>query len=486
VVGKAKAHEARLKRASWEVSEPSKSWRSPTSSDLAEVPVGEVEPQPEDLLEVVRQQDHSISTLLPSTFTLVPTTEEMAIGFFFSNYVIGVQGPTRGHLAILYDIYNTYDMDENLFTSMKAVGLAGYSLVAHAPKLMKDARQQYTKALWLTNKALTSLIDAKKDSTLLAVMILGIFETITGCNQRSLKAWTEHINGSAALVGLRGMEQLKTPAGRRMFIQATSNILTSCIQRQLPVPTHILELRAEAAKYIFELGPEAAKHFQTVQLGWFVHENMIALANFCSQTRSGAVSDPQVILSRALEIDGALLGVFSDIPPCWEYEIMFTDTNNDIVYNGCYHVYYDYGVAQLWNAMRTIRILLNEQIRKAILAGLGSKPPRFLGPEYTAQLQISTDIILQMQADILASVPQHLGYVSSPSEVLSEPPLIRSVSGFFLMWPLFLCGVIDMASKPIQRWVIQTLQYIGRTMGIQQAFVVAEVVERQEEIKAWY
>jgi hypothetical protein len=502
VVRKAKAKEAKIKQGSI---------RSSTTSSLVSSPADAFVPEPENFFEIVRPEDHHFPTFLPPTFSIAPTIEERATGFFFSNFVIGVQGPTRGHLDHLENVYNTDDMDDNLLASMKSVGLAGYSHAVHAPQLMKDARQEYMKALRLTNLALRSPRDVKKDSTLLAIMILGIFETVTGCNQRSLNAWAEHINGAAALVELRGLEQLRTPAGRRMFIQVTSSLLISCIQRRLALPAHIIELRAEAAK-----------HLNTTEPAWRVQESMIAFADFRSKTRAGVITDPQAILSKALEIDGTLLELFSDVPPGWEYETVYTDADPDVVFNGRYHVYYDYWVAQLWNAMRTIRILLNEQIRGVLLQGFSSRPPLFLGPEYTAQLQISTDVLFELAADILASVPQHLGYVSKPTPQtpapntatpassdqtssrflwtdfdesspalpwmhcdISSKPMIRASGGYFLLWPLYLVGCIDITTEPVRRWVVKNLECVGRTMGIQQALVLSSVVERQEEIKVW-
>jgi len=443
---------------------------------------------------------------------MAPTIEERATGFFFSNFVIGANGPTRGHLDHLQNLYNTDDMDDNLLASMKSVGLAGYSHVAHAPQLMEDARLEYTKALRLTNLALRSPTDVKKDSTLLAIMILGIFETVTGCNQRSLNAWAEHINGAAALVKLRGLEQLRTPAGRGMFIQVTTSLLISCIQRRLALPAHIIELRAEAAKYFDNPGP-----------AWRVQDSMIAFADFRFKIRVGLITDPEAILSKALEIDGTLMEIFSDIPPGWEYETVFTDADPDVVFNGRYHIYYDHWVAQLWNAMRTIRILLNEQIREILLQGLSFKPPLFIGPEYTAQLQISTDIQYELAADILSSVPQHLGYVSkrtpknpmadfaayansehsrsrflwtdfdnslpAPPWMRGDPkattPMVRASGGYFLLWPLFLVGSIDITTDTVRQWVSKNLEFVGRSMGIQQALVLAAVVERHEDIKVW-
>jgi hypothetical protein len=511
VVRKAKAKEAKIKQGSL---------RSSATLSLVSSPAAAFMPDSENFFEVVQREDRHFPTFLPPTFSIAPTIEERATGFFFSNFVIGVHGPTRGHLDHLEKLYNTDDMDDNLLASMKAVGLAGYSHVAHAPQLIKDARHEYTKALRLTNLALRSPEDVKKDSTLLAIMILGIFETVTGCDQRSLNAWAEHINGAAAVVKLRGLEQLRTPAGRRMFIQVTSSLLISCIQRRLALPAHIIELRAEAAKYI-----------NTAEVAWRVLDSLAAFADFRSKTRAGEITDPQVILSKALEIDGTLLELFSDVPLDWEYETVYTDADPDVVFNKSYHVYYDYWVAQLWNAMRTIRILLNEQIRGILLQGFSSKPPLFLGPEYTAQLQISTDVLYELAADILASVPQHLGYVSkrtpqastststsnSATPASATPassdqtnprflwtafaesshtlpwhrhdatpnPIIRASGGYFLLWPLCLVGYMDITTDPIRRWVIKNLEYVAQYMGIRQALVLATVVERHEDIKVW-
>jgi len=75
------------------------------------------------------------------------------------------------------------------------------------------------KAIQLTNAALTSPEDVIKDSTLMAIHVLGLFETVTGCRQRSIKDWSEHLHGAAAVIKLRGPDQIKTRPGRHMLIQ---------------------------------------------------------------------------------------------------------------------------------------------------------------------------------------------------------------------------------------------------------------------------
>jgi len=68
--------------------------------------------------------------------------------------------------------------------------------------------------------------------------------------------------------------------------------------------------------------------------------------------------------------------------------------------------------------MGVLRILLNVRIRDALLKGFSSKPPVFNQSEHAAQFQISTDLLYKLQADILASIPQHLGVVSRSTLLL--------------------------------------------------------------------
>lgn len=158
---------------------------------------------------------------------------------------------------------------------------------------------------------------------------------------------------------------------------------------------------------------------------------------------------------------------------------------------------------------RTIRIMLNETIRSTLLQGFSSKPPRFTLPEYTLQFQHSTNVIYEMQADILATVPQHLGYVSSPthgtnsneggrsmirmpskhSRNLSndESPMIRMSGPYFLLWPLWFAGIIDFATSEVREFAIRNLRAMGRVMGVRQAEVLAAVIESQntQAIASW-
>jgi hypothetical protein len=370
--------------------------------------------------------------------------------------------------------------DVGLIAGMKAVGLAGFAHANHAPSLLKSARYQYVQALRKTNAALESPSYVKKDSLLVSIIVLSIFETVTGCNPKSLDDWAEHIKGAAALLKLRGIEQLSTIRGRRMFVQVATSLMINCMQQGRALPSFIVEW-TEIAK----------KRTNNKEPAFLAQELMMKFTMFRASVRDGTLSDPEVILARALEINGTILSMFtSKLPPGWEYQTIYTTAKADCIWNGRYHLYFDSWISQIWNGMRTMRVLLNEMIRDLLLEGFSSKPPRFTRPEYTAQYQISTDVLYEMQAEILATVPQHLGYVSSnPEQALSTNGLLVSSSSggniptnrmsgpYFLIWPLFLTGIMDIATKEAKEFALRNLKTIGNEMGIQLAIVLATVIE---------
>jgi len=106
---------------------------------------------------------------------------------------------------------------------------------------MTNARCQYAKALMLTNAALASPARAKEDTTLISVMILGIYKTVTGSTKRSLEAWATHVEGACALLKLRGPEQFQRSGGRQLFLQVVISLMNNCIQCSKALPKFIVE-----------------------------------------------------------------------------------------------------------------------------------------------------------------------------------------------------------------------------------------------------
>ncbi|CAD6445440.1 e6c83758-c103-4d61-bf07-34e01271705b [Sclerotinia trifoliorum] len=451
------------------------------------------------------QRDIVVRTPQPSQiisinyFNITPSIEDKAAAFFLSNYVIGDHGPTRGHLDLLSDLYESNSIDDNLVAAVHAVGLAGYSHSAKAPQLMNQARAQYAKSLQLTNAALQSPIAVKKDSTLLAILILGIFETITGRNQKSMKAWAEHIHGAAAVIRLRGREAIKSKGGIRLLAQVTSSLLTSCLQRDIAIPKYITEMTAFAEKTMTNIDP-----------AWIAQKIMVDYTAFNARYHAGQYTDPDVLLNEAQALDERFLAFYNNVPKGWEHTIIHTNEDPDIVFEGYYHIYHDHWVAQIWNAIAGLRILLNETIRDVLIQDFASASPRLQGAEYASLFQKSTTTIYTLQSDILASIPQHIGYCTSTPHAHPQPhrnphpqnlntnfpsslssphsekfPTLRFSGGYFLIWPLFLVGISRVSTKEVRAFCVRTLKIVGLHMGIQHAFLLARIMEGEVRVTVW-
>ncbi|ESZ98783.1 hypothetical protein SBOR_0832 [Sclerotinia borealis F-4128] len=435
---------------------------------------------PRDIVSRIPQPRQVISV---NYLNITPSIEDRATAFFLSNYVIGDHGPTRGHLDHISDLYESDSIDDNLVAAVQAVGLAGYSHSAKAPHLMNQARVQYARSLHLTNTALQSPTAVKKDSTLLAILILGIFETITGRNQKSMKAWAEHVHGAAAVIKLRGPEAIRSNGGIRLLAQVTSSLLISCIQRDIPLP-----------KYIVEMSGFAQNNMKNIDPAWVAQRTMIDYTAFNARYHAGYYTDPHDLLTEAEALDERFLAFSTNVPKGWEYSTVHTEDDPDIVFDGYYHIYYDHWVAQIWNAIRELRILLNETVREVLLKDFASPTPYLLGPEYAERFQICTEIMYQLQAEILASVPQQVGYTArnvTPTQPWSgfkvdgfgeEFPVVRFSGGYFLIWPLFLVGNLRISTPEVRAFCVQKLRYIGTQMGIEHANLLASIMEQKTPI----
>ena len=479
------------------------------------------------LSALLRWQAEASTIFAAQKVHLVPTLDDQATAFYFAHYLIPGADPAR-------PTRGPSELDATIQASIRAVGVAGLLRPAFASGgLNAETAKRYVAAIRQTNVALRDADQVRKDSTLLATMMLGVFETMTGRTPSSLTAWISHIDGVAALVKLRGSEQLETWAGRRLFMQATTYLMNDCLQRSLPLPEDIMVLTAE-------LGT----HMHRTDRIWCFHLAACDVVNFRARVRQDLFPDRIERLANALELDRRLMQVFSDLPLGWRYQTFKTERDRDLVLTGCYHVYPNFFVVQLWNGARLMRMMLNEIMYDDLVAGFAASPPLFQGDLYHTQLRRTAEALSQLQVDMIASVPQHLGYTPrssttssssssmffsrsrsppttehkflwsslasfrylpsadssftssqapSPSPSHSEPdnqqqPTIRILGGYQILGVLFYLGRTprDRSSSSLRRWVIRVFRALGTPNGwaIGQAIAFAKKLEKLWEEEA--
>lgn len=442
---------------------------------------------------------------------LAPMVDQ-GIHYFMSNYALGIDQPPlqsdqyHHHLA-------THGFHPIVATSMTALGLAGISNICMDVNFKREAMQWYSKALRMTNAALQSPSEVKADSTLLATMLLGVFEVTS--NDRTLAGWSNHVEGSASLLRMRGKSQFRTAAGRRMYHQTVGLLTMNCMGRGEALP-----------EYIHALNREVEKHEdRTDPANRFFHLHIDAI-DFRAQIMNGQMTNLIQIIERALEIDGIAKRVFQDVED-WQYETVQTDTNTPGVFGNYYHIYPHSAAAQTWNWVRYNRIYLNDIIRNALILGFSITPPVLVGEKYTILLQECTQALYQMQADILASIPQHLhdtpktsipysnniparpdtlmtrsssdsdrtklfwsnfrmqfsrnAYVTPASEN-ERLPIVRVSGGYSSLWALYIAGAMPVASPESQEYVLKSFQRIGAEFGINQSKVLAGALRLKKQL----
>lgn len=333
--------------------------------------------------------------------SISPSLEAQATAFFFEHFAIDES------LSSQYQTYATSIAEASpglqaLHHSIRALGLAGLSRYEGASHLTQLSESQYLDAIRAMNTALQDPETATKDYTLLAVMILTAFETVAGADgHNTLTAWSNHVRGAAALLAARGTEQFQSSDGVRMFVQAAIPVIVSCISQGIRVDDTIMRLSQNAKQCADQSDP-----------AWQMFEQKLLFADFYGQVKQKIITDPMVIVQRAAELDemGRTVTATLQEPSPWTYQTFQADEPNELVPLGYYHVYNYFFCAEMWNGVRAIRIVTNQMIRSFLLLGFSARPPLFTDQSYTLMFQHATDNLIMLQNEVIASVPQYLGY----------------------------------------------------------------------------
>ncbi|EQB50895.1 hypothetical protein CGLO_09634 [Colletotrichum gloeosporioides Cg-14] len=475
-------------------------------------------------------------------YALAPSYQERGTAFFFSRYVSVDENACYQNYDFVFDIWRPASMlpsrqVDGVMASMTAVGLAGLADLTKCHRTMDWARRSYGTALRLTNDALRDPSEAVKDTTMLSILVLNTYEMLTGRSPQTVRAWQEHLNGASALAKMRGLAQFRSRAGVRMFIMLTHIALTSCIQRSLPMPPSLVELRNQLGM----LSPPGDPN-------WRMSGPIYRVMQLRHDIKRGKLRQTEAIVDQLAKVDNEFVDIIADLPESWHYRLVNLSQSHPAVFDGFHcHVYPALGLAATWNGIRSLRMLVHETIIGELCKDLGEQP--ILSWPYEAKFQLakSVDALEKLRDAILASVPQHFGVVnyndakpedrglpvtlvrarrppirvvSSPATSASsspecpsadDPPRPGSFSGptlhdpiqmegvsnsaerFMILasasntivWPLYLLGVSSSGTPEVREYVIDRLQAILKEASLQQAGGVAQMVRNTQVSIPW-
>ena len=124
--------------------------------------------------------------------SLVVNAEHHASCYFFKTYTwVGALTLLRGSFDYRVDSASAPLGERALLAGVTAVGKATLGNINRSSSLIESARSDYVDSLRLTNAAISSAHQWNEDSTLVAILLLSIFE-VCPFLRSSLLVWNAH------------------------------------------------------------------------------------------------------------------------------------------------------------------------------------------------------------------------------------------------------------------------------------------------------
>ncbi|OQU98474.1 Fungal Zn2-Cys6 binuclear cluster domain-containing protein [Cladophialophora immunda] len=378
---------------------------------------------------------------------------------FFSHYVLG--------FAKTYDVLERIGrqapLDKHLAVSVDAVSLAFFSFQYDAPRAFKPSREMYLSALPLVKNAVTTTEFLASDSTLLAVLLLDLFEKLTNRSPISSESWMSHVKGALALVKLRRPQQLETYVGLRLSVRLFTNMLISCVAGDSPIPPALIKLRSDIQPHVDVNDPK-----------WRVSGLVMKYANFRGAVREGFLK-PSDVITQAKRLDSEFGSLARDMPPAWISHRISVPTGSPGVLEHYYDVYPDYFTAQTCNVIRIMRILLNNLIRTTYASIISDSTGVH---HHELNVAFASHIIDTMAKEICATGPQ---FTQKPTH--SSP--LRKLHCYTLLFPFYVAAMFASPETKVRDWVILQLKSISGHSAIRNASIVAETLEKRQNTSPW-
>lgn len=362
----------------------------------------------------------------------------------------------------------------------------------------------YTKALRATSITLQDPREALQDHTLAAILLLSHYEHIAA-QSLNMEAWDLHVGAAIELAKLRGPEQTLTKEGLTLFVAVRTQMVRTkavfisslysiliffflvkiirCLRTGTFVPTHI-------DWWMSELKDGWAWHFQrltadTGQLKAEADELLSSISdNLTKRYQLEHLSEKVKLLDQ--EIATSLQRMPKDFhwkSVSWQERVERHGEGAEFEFQafpGPIDMYPDLWIANLWNVMRSMRLVLSS-IELRCVATIISPQDYRTTIQYNDAVKIRTKLI----DSVISSVPYHFGWIQKysnfnyPAEMATfecgEDSADKVLGGYFLLYPLARILNEDCISDTQREWVRHQLRYIGDRLGIRYAKALSQV-----------
>ena len=427
---------------------------------------------------------------------IVPSIEDQAQSFFVANYVSQPAIVPRGEYDWVTDMMKRPETEESLRLCFNAASLAALANTSKSPEVLQKAQKAYVEALQITNAALRVKESAVRDSTLISVILLGLYENMVFRGDQPMRAWIKHVAGACTLLKLRGKEQFTTIIARHLFHQFYGTILLVALESGLPVHKGMPEL--------YQACSPSSTDYTVHGRQWTV--TFVTMIQRTINLDQDNQSDPITMINTAVKIDEDLNRGKPHMPSIWHFDVVKLEKPSEHHRGNFYYVYTDPWIAQMWNNLKCVQIYLYKNMRKNVVRSYKEHDPPLLPMDEVESLIKTTDQLIRAAIDdIIASVPQVTGMIPFPKiptpkgTATSTPPMTRQLSTYeihppgtfldpsrcprmiHLIWPMYTIGLLEQCSEEIRQWCVEILQFVALRIGIRQAVFFAEELKKHQK-----
>ncbi|KAF1987553.1 hypothetical protein K402DRAFT_420352 [Aulographum hederae CBS 113979] len=436
-------------------------------------------------------EDYTLNNL--SRLRLVTPVREQAINYFFRNYVASDDKFQTGYLDRILGTFRDDDRANSiLYEVSECIGMAALSSRYSDTALMTMATTKHGAVLRRTALLLQNTDKATLDQTVVTVILLALYETVSCDRPQSMRAWVKHIEGATALVVARGKQQLQSELGRWIVSYVTLQAIIDSLQRRKLVPPCLLELGDIPDRTSIQ---EAQGRLFAILV------KLAALRELEDQSDNICA-----IFLQAQAIEAELVQWPTNLPAEYLYTAVMVDpadleSKRTQTFSGHYHVYSSFWISSIWNTYRCAHMLIVESTMRCRLRTLPlvtfSPCPTLVTclqnmdwrniPDEVWSAACATDALLQLRCaqmerlaeDLCASIPFHFeamegGWTNLP----------RSAMGHGLLWPLYVAATMINVRPAMRAWVISQLNRLA-DLDIRQALALADVFRVKKEITLW-
>ncbi|KAL2133441.1 hypothetical protein VTI74DRAFT_2327 [Chaetomium olivicolor] len=367
-----------------------------------------------------------------------------------------------------------------------AFALLGNRARADGVDLGQLSLKEHTLALAQTHKALGDPVAVTADSTLAAVLMLCLYESITAVKESRMLAWRTHIDGAVQILKTRRHEQIsQTRIGALLFTAVRHHLVSRSLSSGIPLPF--------GADWWMS-GGDTQSLFATCQRFALSYSEVRTDATRLMANRPRdhkSIEDMREIANRVQRLDNDIAQWLATIPEQFRFKTVCRMSEDDVglsrglgyadleVFPGRVDTYPDFVTAMAWNLGRVSRLLLNS-LHIRVTAWICSPVDYRTTPIYSAAKRICEETIVEVSA----SVPYHLGWQMNGESLgraglsafaCGEEGTFKALPALFLIWSLTCIKNHDMSSEVQRAWARGRLRFIADEVGLKYAHLVNQV-----------